>query len=163
MSYDPTTVVLLAMILIERSPDHWWVTTLRLPSVVLPLNWKVTRSLVSYDDSDTTFAKVGLLKGHQIIGELRLWATSFLPSADNWKVTRSLVSYDQTLKPELSFLWLKGHQIIGELRPSILVISFLASIERSPDHWWVTTFFFSLLFSFFIERSPDHWWVTTWG
>ena len=57
---------------------------------------------------------------------------------------------------------LKGHQIIGELRPSCSIQEDFACIERSPDHWWVTTNQALLADSDrFIERSPDHWWVTT--
>ena len=109
----------LAEATIERSPDHWWVTTNASICAEAPKYWKVTRSLVSYDDSST--------------------AAAVYPT--DWKVTRSLVSYDQ----------LRHHRQ-----------SRLLTIERSPDHWWVTTPRQDFLFeSMCIERSPDHWWVTT--
>ena len=97
VSYDATNFLAVASRSIERSPDHWWVTTL----------WISPR----YETSS--------LKGHQIIGELRL--------------------------PKRKAIYcchlLKGHQIIGELRHRALALSYLtSSIERSPDHWWVTTF-----------------------
>ena len=118
MSYDFSFFTLLSRASIERSPDHWWVTTL------------------FYALKDVEL----ILKGHQIIGELRLFYFSMLELYMDWKVTRSLVSYDapQNCKQILS------------------------QIERSPDHWWVTTKadITTILFER-IERSPDHWWVTT--
>ena len=80
--------------LIERSPDHWWVTTVILKRLSIGIHWKVTRSLVSYDIDRIFKDNWCILKGHQIIGELRL---------------RALLTW-------LSPLILKGHQIIGELR-----------------------------------------------
>ena len=59
--------------------------------------WKVTRSLVSYDDEEDTLYRSVSLKGHQIIGELRL----------------KLAALQKPAMP------LKGHQIIGELRHGI--------------------------------------------
>ena len=57
---------------------------------------------------------------------------------------------------------LKGHQIIGELRPAKAAVEQLTNIERSPDHWWVTTLLVrDPCQNVHIERSPDHWWVTT--
>ena len=128
------------LVKIERSPDHWWVTTLSVKDAYWAEDWKVTRSLVSYDLLLNSLTQCVSLKGHQIIGELRLKADFSRVSNGNWKVTRSLVSYDVLRVRMIVFIVLKGHQIIGELRP-ILTTSFLASalIERSPDHWWVTT------------------------
>ena len=103
---------------IEGSPDHWWVTTQIGKAPSLWRNWRVTRSLVSYDSGleglqdfeliegspdhwwVTTSGLslticTSLLKGHQIIGELR---------------HRELIRIAWLNK-------LKGHQIIGELRP----------------------------------------------
>ena len=155
----------------------------------LTLYWKVTRSLVSYDIQKQIQSACIQLKGHQIIGELRLY---------------------RCLSP-LFIGQLKGHQIIGELRPyPIAIEDSWVIIERSPDHWWVTTEGYHLFFCFMslkghqiigelrpalsasswidqrnwkvtrslvsydkapafnwdvanIERSPDHWWVTTDG
>ena len=53
------------------------------------------------------------MKGHQIIGELRLNSP-----------------FRSSRKSEL-----KGHQIIGELRLVVTVVVVDAVIERSPDHW----------------------------
>ena len=125
---------------IERSPDHWWVTTCKTPCTYFDCNWKVTRSLVSYDwatnflashpnwkvtrslvsyDNGVWAIRHGfILKGHQIIGELRLATTIARADNWNWKVTRSLVSYDWTTNFLASAPILKGHQIIGELRQS---------------------------------------------
>ena len=197
------------VIFIERSPDHWWVTTLQLllsiltitlkghqiigelrqsikSSTVAFVNWKVTRSLVSYDGTPLLGGENGSierspdhwwvtticifwwemhlilkghqiigelrpltcrsckewlrLKGHQIIGELRRLYLSIYASGLNWKVTRSLVSYDNPF-----------HTIYNSIK-----------IERSPDHWWVTTYKTCFIHTTTpIERSPDHWWVTT--
>ena len=58
-------------------------------------DWRVTRSLVSYDNNELFFIIGGKLKGHQIIGELR--RSKIMKGAKapfNWRVTRSLVSYD---------------------------------------------------------------------
>ena len=132
-------------------------------SAKLSSNWKVTRSLVSYDSRTSSNNYKGELKGHQIIGELRLHSPlgpkgfnslkghqiigelrlkeGLLNRLNpmNWKVTRSLVSYDSSLST----------------RPKGL------QIERSPDHWWVTTPCLHSPLGPKIERSPDHWWVTT--
>ena len=140
---------------------------------------------MSYDVANSSYNLRAWLKGHQIIGELRHRYSFNLALATNWKVTRSLVSYDHFY---LSFfiypLLLKGHQIIGELRPAFkdsehtlqlkghqiigelrlrrANFGSMTSIERSPDHWWVTTMFSrTTIGSYMIERSPDHWWVTT--
>ena len=103
---------------IERSPDHWWVTTLF-------LSFRLCSAI---------------LKGHQIIGELRLSVLLSVLLIEDWKVTRSLVSYDSAEENPCNWAWLKGHQIIGELRPVKLeIIHIKPPIERSPDHWWVTT------------------------
>ena len=125
------------------------------------------------------------LKGHQIIGELRL--SEDLPKNiyKYWRVTRSLVSYDYLNPLKILLLALKGHQIIGELRPPLVLLTFQLSIlkghqiigelrqlssyfrildiiEGSPDHWWVTTEAIKKrLHGKSIEGSPDHWWVTT--
>ena len=104
---------------IERSPDHWWVTTMAIKPAIRYWNWKVTRSLVSYDvrvlhrnylvldwkvtrslvsyDWSFTFSSISKtkLKGHQIIGELRLSLITLTDFFSHWKVTRSLVSYDE--------------------------------------------------------------------
>ena len=102
---------------IEGSPDHWWVTTITyslndlwtrlkghqiigelrpstIASFVMPKDWRVTRSLVSYDLFKRRSTAETWLKGHQIIGELRLMAKSTQTTATDWRVTRSLVSYD---------------------------------------------------------------------
>ena len=109
------------------------------------VDWKVTRSLVSYDLGWSTSDSVTILKGHQIIGELRLDTSHLDMSPLNWKVTRSLVSYDQATGNTQWFrlYWkvtrslvsydkihcisakmqrLKGHQIIGELRLCLLLV-----------------------------------------
>ena len=104
-------------LLIEGSPDHWWVTTLFISCKIFFLNWRVTRSLVSYDNSDFIPTPKAVLKGHQIIGELRLWRPAFKlsditieGSPDHWWVTTKMaIKTTQTTT-------LKGHQIIGELR-----------------------------------------------
>ena len=103
-----------------------------------------------------------VLKGHQIIGELRpIWRPAFKLS-DNWRVTRSLVSYDHCLYNNKKPSKLKGHQIIGELRPKKPMIYGYSLIEGSPDHWWVTTYlWYYCCCGCGIEGSPDHWWVTT--
>ena len=149
-------------------------------------NWKVTRSLVSYDSILFTSIK---LKTHwkvtrSLVSYDRL-KREFNEPTFNWKVTRSLVSYDMNAFDEFLHFY----------------------IERSPDHWWVTTkqqhlsykhlnwkvtrslvsydsrqssSWYSMMYwkvtrslvsydiyrKFFfnkslIERSPDHWWVTT--
>ena len=128
--------------LIERSPDHWWVTPRNNLRARLTWDWKVTRSLVSYAITSEIRGDSQVLKGHQIIGELRLqysaemkvvleierspdhwWVTPIIPPIlswnEDWKVTRSLVSYASN----------------GKLLPPI------TNIERSPDHWWVTPLF----------------------
>ena len=143
--------LVFVVVVIEGSPDHWWVTTTTIGSYMKTSYWRVTRSLVSYDLSQTTLPNVGLdwrvtrslvsydlpkvglvfvvvlkghqiigelrqpskhwypsnllLKGHQIIGELRPPSVSLLLSFRNWRVTRSLVSYDVTINLPCSFFF----------------------------------------------------------
>ena len=103
-----------------------------------------------------------------------------------WKVTRSLVSYDSILFFTLKLIinWKVTRSLVSYDR-TIYSHSTENSIERSPDHWWVTTLRASasamlkglkghqiigelrlktnsLQLPSAIERSPDHWWVTTW-
>ena len=137
---------------IEGSPDHWWVTTRWWPLYQCWWNWRVTRSLVSYDMKTTSLTCSFSLKGHQIIGELRQingsircwdliegspdhwWVTtnglSCFDSHFNWRVTRSLVSYDIYYFKYAWWTGLKGHQIIGELRLLYLAIVLLYSYWR---------------------------------
>ena len=148
--------------------------------------WKVTRSLVSYDFNLCCNDRSFTLKGHQIIGELRLFSIFDGVVNTNWKVTRSLVSYDRTVfcntfsirierSPDHWWVTTSNSQAKFCLRYWKVTRSLVSydraapttrareDIERSPDHWWVTTkvvdFFLHLGV---IERSPDHWWVTTW-
>ena len=125
---------------IEGSPDRWWVTSLLIPLICFVINWRVTRSLVSYvffnnillcliyiegspDHWWVTsclfpfFKVLVLLKGHQIVGELRQYSHNPPLSSWNWRVTRSLVSY--------------------VFFNNILLC--LIYIEGSPDRWWVTS------------------------
>ena len=93
VSYDHVGFQIGVESYIEGSPDHWWVTTLLRQDNIeilywrvtrslvsydskkswcsLSVNWRVTRSLVSYDQSLPLNQKPSILKGHQIIGELR--------------------------------------------------------------------------------------------
>ena len=148
---------------IEGSPDHWWVTTIAICFKLDADDWRVTRSLVSYDESIWASNFLPSLKGHQIIGELRLSFQHQLKktrviegSPDHWWVTTlSLSCFDSHFK-------LKGHQIIGELRLWRPAFNDSDIIEGSPDHWWVTTCCcISNSIYHLIEGSPDHWWVTT--
>ena len=81
------------------------------------------------------------LKGHQIIGELRLtWCllTQHQFVLKGHQIIGELRRYaPDLLRPGVE---LKGHQIIGELRHFIyLLFLFFSCIEGSPDHWWVTS------------------------
>ena len=71
MSYDELSDIIQYAQEIERSPDHWWVTIIGIHVGLQIGDWKVTRSLVSYDPDLNGVPLDGLLKGHQIIGELR--------------------------------------------------------------------------------------------
>ena len=104
------------------------------------LNWRVTRSLVSYDRIFTYCCCCCCIEG----------------SPDHWWVTTDRTNLITCL------FRLKGHQIIGELRLSKALSQHLNVIEGSPDHWWVTTVpSAGAIPPFLIEGSPDHWWVTT--
>ena len=133
MSYDEVPLLLNEEVVIERSPDHWWVTTAVLappekPTYIerSPDHWWVTTlnlMLLKY---------WMILKGHQIIGELRHCSISFVMtrlierSPDHWWVTTV------GLVVVVTVAVLKGHQIIGELRPSIRFV------RVSTIHWKVT-------------------------
>ena len=113
--------------------------------LVLVFDWRVTRSLVSYDKGLVDIEDFDVLKGHQIIGELRQkatnlyeevsiegspdhwWVTTLTRSLTlaflDWRVTRSLVSYD----------FFYSYSCIA------------VTIEWSPDHWWVTTKYWEIL------------------
>ena len=103
---------------IERSPDHWWVTTTIYKHFIASHNWKVTRSLVSYD-MVRAYVPVEWLdwKVTRSLVSYDPYLANFLKCFKDWKVTRSLVSYDYPVQPK--------HRSVF--------------IERSPDHWWVTT------------------------
>ena len=142
MSYDSFLQYSAETKVIERSPDHWWVTTKSNLYYCINKNWKVTRSLVSYDIAmiaKPMFSCIERSPDHWWVttSEQTLAKVGF----EDWKVTRSLVSYDNSTE---------------SLGAKLL-------IERSPDHWWVTTPYCSYNFCCTIERSPDHWWVTTAG
>ena len=153
-----------------QAPLNWRVTRslvsydcLFFDSCSFSCNWRVTRSLVSYDLNliETTFY-LYKLKGHQIIGELRLRIVGWLLKTEYWRVTRSLVSYDTATTQNPTLCKLKGHQIIGELRHEPVkrvynlfnwrVTRSLVSYDRARLTW---------LSPLIIEGSPDHWWVTT--
>ena len=164
MSYDLQTNFVIKHIKLK---GHQIIGELRLDKLfqtILPCHWKVTRSLVSYDLSTALSSTLPLrLKGHQIIGELRPLRDSHTTFPKDWKVTRSLVSYD------IAYLSLYLRHCI-ERSPDHWWVTTLFKIkkhviniiERSPDHWWVTTNFSLVFFKVAdIERSPDHWWVTT--
>ena len=124
--------------------------------------WRVTRSLVSYDYIRCVKVPVSELKGHQIIGELRLHDLPLYDQLLHWRVTRSLVSYDLPDLSGLNVLILKGHQIIGELR---LTKRYLSSWVKLKGHQIIGELRrdFPLGWTHCqIEGSPDHWWVTTW-
>ena len=81
------------------------------------MNWMVTRSLVSYVQTEYPVWFLLLLNGHQIIGELRPGIVRLVVeleeiewSPDHWWVTS--VMCISMLQP----VELNGHQIIGELR-----------------------------------------------
>ena len=155
-------IVIIKICSIERSPDHWWVTTSSEVCSRIHSNWKVTRSLVSYDLLLFFVLFFLLLKGHQIIGELRLLCSgSRFPSGDwkvtrslvsydstspslmrmslNWKVTRSLVSYDFSFNVLILFIYWKVTRSLVSYDSSAGLLKKIHEIERSPDHWWVTT------------------------
>ena len=109
------------------------------PLAIAGKHWKVTRSLVSYDQRNAGAMHLLLLKGHQIIGELRppFKVAKFRTKLKGHQIIGEL---RQIVPINYSFGYqLKGHQIIGELRPESWVLWSLGCIERSPDHWWVTT------------------------
>ena len=105
------------------------------------------------------------LKGHQIIGELRLIMSERLQynlqiegSPDHWWVTSELKASYSLLPYRL-----KGHQIIGELRPVSNKVRWYL-----PRDWRVTRSLVSYVTlstvsegRLYIEGSPDHWWVTS--
>ena len=119
VSYDLLGAFQFGINLIERSPDHWWVTTNYLEVLSsfssLLKGHQIIGELRLHLIEQPPLRR--LLKGHQIIGELRLLLSYYATSTSNWKVTRSLVSYDFVSILELTIvIKLKGHQIIGELR-----------------------------------------------
>ena len=148
---------------IEGSPDHWWVTTCVPYIPKLWFNWRVTRSLVSYDkfkkawcSSSVNWRVTRSLVSYDIKGIPMDSLFKIEGSPDHWWVTTKLTSYLQSpyrlkghqiigelrltlLNEFFELVPLKGHQIIGELRRLPLKSLWLHLIEGSPDHWWVTT------------------------
>ena len=126
-------------------------------------NWKVTRSLVSYDYTVSLESRQDQLKGHQIIGELRLVNIILKGKINKLKghqIIGELRQYVYSLLKKSHRL--KGHQIIGELRQGFCRWSKMASnwkVTRSLVSYDMAKLAVSLYS--FIERSPDHWWVTT--
>ena len=112
---------------------------LREAALQKPANWRVTRSLVSYDLF--IVVNVILIPYWRVTRSLVSYDESMkrYEEALDWRVTRSLVSYDDGNTLEVRLLRLKGHQIIGELRQISIPIYIFIFIEGSPDHWWVTT------------------------
>ena len=133
MSYDTSLIIPFFVWFIERSPDHWWVTT----------------------KSAERYAFNLALKGHQIIGELRPqehFACSLIfieRSPDHWWVTTSNAAAvyptaDIERSPDhwwvtttnailmVIYVKLKGHQIIGELRRYIPM--FISIVTRLKGH-----------------------------
>ena len=118
VSYDCPEFNSFNKLLIEWSPDHWWVTTKFILTIVIceiiewsPDHWWVTTSYFRILDISSR------LNGHQIIGELRHHHNNIERLHVDWMVTRSLVSYDTSSQSWMKYL----------------------NIEWSPDHWWVTT------------------------
>ena len=140
VSYDLVVALQQSCLYIERSPDHWWVTTCavmpkRHQALIerSPDHWWVTTNRVIF------FKALLLLKGHQIIGELRQMQLYMMQQALHWKVPDHWWVTTQTMH----------------------LIDTRSMIERSPDHWWVTTNSFVSFLTTSFERSPAHWWVTT--
>ena len=117
--------------------------------------WKVTRSLVSYDEPLT----YGLLRPDIERSPDLWWVTTLTVSSlekhgwierspDLWWVT-TIRCWSPFCRKQL-----KGHQIFGELRLQKPAIPNSLNIERSPDLWWVTTIFFSC--SFYSHRLKGH-------
>ena len=186
VSYDKSNSISASSYWIERSPDHWWVTTNAMLfnyGVQIERSpdhwWVTTKELLRYQ-------LLFRLKGHQIIGELRLFHFCQHLGTDGLKGhqiigelrqrwararRRNIQLKGHQIIGELRHILhshhnhrirLKGHQIIGELRLGDWGFNVAYFIERSPDHWWVTTFpYITISMTVSIERSPDHWWVTT--
>ena len=141
VSYDLLSFQNIHLQEIERSPDHWWVTTNHRYLISKQGKLKGHQIIGELRHSCCCVSSSCYkLKGHQIIGELRLFPFLYLEDFPHWKVTRSLVSYDSIVEylPQSVSNWkvtrslvsydfyalfkrirwkLKGHQIIGELRP----------------------------------------------
>ena len=97
------------------------------------MDWRVTRSLVSYDgifSYTTSKAEIEGSPDHWWVTTIHSYVQLLLPV--HWRVTRSLVSYDNFL----------GHSLYPK------------AIEGSPDHWWVTTI------AGFASASSLNWRVT---
>ena len=84
------------------------------------INWRVTRSLVSYDQKPAIPNSLKELKGHQIIGELRLIGLRLKLILKTLKGHQIIGELRPNCSCSITYsLKLKGHQIIGELRPRI--------------------------------------------
>ena len=125
---------------IERSPDHWWVTPLHPTTTVLQNLLKGHQIIGELRPSVKAEVSADKqLKGHQIIGELRL-TTSGSPFSPCWLKGHQIIGELRpwTSRGTANLTILKGHQIIGELRLMQHYPQLGLLIERSPDHWWVT-------------------------
>ena len=140
MSYDSDPHKAHRATIIERSPDHWWVTIsfncFCIYDLLLKGHQIIGELRSSYWNLAITWDR---LKGHQIIGELRSSAISSSIGASNWKVTRSLVSYDKDFPSSLwrEENWKVTRSLVSYDKRAAATTN-ARDIERSPDHWWVT-------------------------
>ena len=133
MSYD--NIVFIVIIF-----DNWRVTRSLVsydvkvvPKISWTIYWRVTRSLVSYDPINCLSSEVSNIEG----SPNRWWVTTYLLSLSviefsYWRVTRSLVSYDNIV-----FIVI----IFDNWRVTRSLVSYDASVslrQYSAENWRVT-------------------------
>ena len=163
MSYDSVLSVRKHLLFIEGSPDHWWVTTLCIFRRVLFRSLKGHQIIGELRLGYKSFCSSShILKGHQIIGELRLKPFGLSGEWRHWRVTRSLVSYDQENLPDvLNHLYWRVTRSLVSYDGFYINLQLYLKLKGHQIIGELRHIDHMLFAVLIIEGSPDHWWVTT--
>ena len=132
VSYDTYPWAQNQFELIEWSPDHWWVTTTQFRAHLYldTLNGhQIIGELRLFAQNPKNSQNI---EWSQIIGELRLYKLCLVEPPLDWMVTRSLVSYD--LEISISWIWLFDWMVTR----SLVSYDVTAILAAWFSNWMVT-------------------------